>query len=55
MKTLPAGIVRSFSVKSNRTIGMRFILKASIWIRQCISMDRYWVSGSMDIPVSSLI
>ena len=55
MKTLPAGIVRSFPVKRNRTIGMRFILKVSIWIRQCISMDRYWVSGNMDIPVSSLI
>ena len=44
-----------FPVKSSKTIGMRFILKVSIWIRQCISMDRYWVSGNMDIPVSSLI
>ena len=55
MKTLPAGIVWSFPVKRNRTIGMRFILKVSIWIRQCISMDRYWVSGNMAVSYTHLL
>ena len=44
-----------FSCEKKQDYRYEIFLKASIWIRQCISMDRYWVSGNMDIPVSSLI